>query len=178
MKQKFKKTVDSRDLEGTRLSLANEMMLDPRGESFIEMRKYAESSIPQLYDVHNGEVFDMNQGNWNESLLFSTKNALDDNFSKERLNFYYDLAKVVLKDKAESLNQEQKEMVQYDKADSYSSTSKGDNKANPLYVGVAIGGLIIGGAGLFMGKTVIATIGFVGAAIGGGLLYNESKTKK
>lgn len=178
MKQKFKKSVDSGDLEGTRLSLANEMMLDPRGESFIEMREYAESSLPQLYDVHNGEHLDMNQDNWDETLLFSTKNALDNNFSKERLDFYYDLAKVVLKDKAAKLNQEQKENAQYEEADSYSSTSNGDNKGNPLYIGATICGLVIGGAGLLMGKAVIATIGLVGAAIGGGLLYNENKTKK
>lgn len=178
MKQKFKKTVDSRDLEGTRLSLANEMMLDPRGESFIEMRRYAESAFPQLYDVHNGEQLDKNQDNWNEALLFSTKNALDNNFSKERLDFYFNLAKIVLKEKAEKLNQEQDEQVSNEESESYRSTSKGDSKANPLYVGAAIGGLIIGGAGLLMGKTVIATIGLVGAAIGGGLLYNESKTKK
>lgn len=178
MKQKFKKIVDSRDLEGTRLGLANEMMLDPRGDSFIEMRKYAESALPELYDVHNGERLDTNQDNWNEALLFSTKNDLDNNFSKERLDFYFNLAKIVLKSKAEKLNQEQNEQVLNEESDSYRSTSKGDNKANPLYVGVAIGGLIIGGAGLLMGKTLITTIGLIGAAIGGGLLYNESKTRK
>lgn len=178
MKEKFKKTVDSRDLEGTRLSLANEMMLDPRGESFIEMRRYAESSFPQLYEVHNGEQFEANQDKWDEALLFSTKNALDDNFSQERLNFYYDLAKTVLKEKAEKLRQEQKGITQYNDTINDRSTIQGSPKANPLYVGAAIGGLIIGGTGLLMGKTVIATIGLVGVAISGGLLYNENKTKE
>lgn len=178
MKEKFKKTVDKRDLEGTRLSLANEMMLDPRGDSFCEMRQYAEASFPQLYDVHDGELFDKNQDKWDETLLFSTKNALDDNFSKERLDFYYALAKVVLKDKAKRLKDEHKEKSGKEADFKINSSNKTHTSANLLYAGVAIGGIIIGGAGLIMGKTIIATVGLVGAAIGGGLLYNEKSKKK
>lgn len=178
MKKKFKKTVDNRDLEGTRLSLSNEMMLDPRGESFCEMRQYAEASFPQLYDIHDGELFNKNQDKWDETLLFYTKNALDDNFSKERLDFYYALAKVVLKDKAERLKAEQKVKSEKEEDFKINSSNKTHTSANPLYAGVAIGGIIIGGAGLIMGKTIIATVGLVGAAIGGGLLYNEKSKKK
>ena len=178
MKEKFKRIVDSRDLEGTRISLANEMMLDPRGESFCEMRKYAEAAFPQLYDIHDGTTFDNNQDNWDETLLFSIKNALDNNFSKERLDFYYNLAKIVLKEKAEKLNEEQKERAEEEDDFNNKSSSRQEIKGNPIYVGATIGGLIIGGAGLIMGKTILATIGFVAAAIGGGLLYNDSKNKK
>ena len=109
--------------------------------------------------------------------MYAITYARDNNFSKERLDFYYDLARNVLKEKSEKLNAEQKEHS--DKEENlYFNTSKSNNKANPLYVGVALGGLIIGGAGLIMGKTVLATIGFVSAAIGGGLLYNDRKKKQ
>ena len=64
------------------------------------MRTYAEAILQNLYDRHNGELLDTNKDNWDEALLFSTKNALDDNFSKERLDYYFNLAKIVLKDKA------------------------------------------------------------------------------
>ena len=178
MKAKFIKTVEAKDLEGTRISLANEMMLDPRGESFREMRQYAEASFPQLYDVHDGEIFDKNQDKWDERLLFSTKNALDDNFSNERLDFYYELAKVVLKDKAERLKVEQKEKSGKEADFKTNSSNNTRPQTNPLYAGVVIGGIIIGGTGLIMGKTILATVGLVGAAIGGGLLYNERKNKK
>lgn len=178
MKATFKKTVDSRDLEGVRLSLSNEMMLDPRGESFIEMRQYAETMLPQLYDAHNGENLDMNQDNWNEDLLFSTKNDLDNNFSKERLDYYFDMAKIVLKENADKLNREQKAVVQNKDPHTYRSSSNADVKANPLYVGAAIGGLIVGGSGLILGKTVITVVGLAAAAISGGILYNESKKQR
>ena len=102
MKPKFKKAVDTGDLVSTRLFLANEMMLDPRGKTFIEMRSYAESKFPDLYEAHNGVTFNQNPATWSEPLLFSVKNELDSNFSRERLDYYYDLAKVVLKDKAEN----------------------------------------------------------------------------
>lgn len=128
MKAKFKRTVDSGDLEGTRISLANEMMLDPRGDSFIEMCNYAETSLPNLYDKHDGASFDKNQDNWDETLLFSTKNALDNNFSKERLEFYYNLAKVVLKEKADTLDSEKDKKILYPKQGSNNHTASEQGK--------------------------------------------------
>ena len=81
MKPKFKKVVDAGDLISTRLFLANEMMLDPRGNSFMEMRSYAESSFSNLYDAHDGGAFNMDSATWSEDLLFTVKNELDSNFS-------------------------------------------------------------------------------------------------
>ena len=106
MKPKFKKVVDAGDLISTRLFLANEMMLDPRGNSFMEMRSYAESSFSNLYDAHDGGAFNMDSATWSEDLLFTVKNELDSNFSSERLDYYYELAKNVLKEKAANLNAE------------------------------------------------------------------------
>ena len=97
MKSKFKKVVDAGDLVSTRLFLANEMLLDPRGKSFMEMRSYAETVFSNLYDVHDGGSFEENMAAWSEDLLFKVKNDLDFNFSRERLDFYCNLAKEVLK---------------------------------------------------------------------------------
>ena len=41
MKVKFIKAVESRDLVSVRLFIANELMLDPRGKSFAEMKNFA-----------------------------------------------------------------------------------------------------------------------------------------
>ena len=113
MKPKFKKVVDAGDLITTRLFLANEMMLDPRGNSFMEMRSYAESSFSNLYDAHDGGAFNMDSATWSEDLLFTVKNELDSNFSSERLDYYYELAKNVLKEKAANLNAEEQKAAQW-----------------------------------------------------------------
>lgn len=179
MKPQFKGYVDSGDLEGIRIALANEMMLDPRGESFIEMRTYAESVLPNLYDMHDGEALNEDQSQWNEDLLFATKNSLDDNFSRERLEFYYTLAQNVLHEKAEQLRQQGRNRDirrKNNPSHTTSDTEKQSFNSSTLLKGIAIGGLIVGGSGLLMGRAVVATVGLVGALISGGMLY-QNKNK-
>lgn len=48
MKAKFIKAVESGDLVSIRLFISNELMLDPRGKSFSEMKSFAESKISNL----------------------------------------------------------------------------------------------------------------------------------
>jgi len=181
MKPKFKKVVDAGDLVSTRLFLANEMMLDPRGKSFAEMRSYAESAFTNLYDTHNGEAFEQNTDNWNEDLLYNVKNNLDSNFSHERLDYYCNLAKVVLKEKAENLDAEEQRFAQR-KAEA--STNQEEYRypydtKKKVYTGVTVGGAALTIAGLFIEKTAVAcavsSLGILGMAVGGYLLYNESK---
>lgn len=176
MKAKFKRIVDAGDLEGTRISLTNEMMLDPRGESFIEMRRYAESSFHNLYDNHDGTTLDTDQNKWDEALLFATKNALDNNFSKERLDFYYNIAKVVLKEKADRLRIEEESKMSYSERDfaDRMASDKFHNKKK-IYFGISVGSLLLGGIGVIVGKPLIASIGLAGAAIAGGLMYKENR---
>ena len=180
MKPKFKKVVDAGDLVSTRLFLANEMMLDPRGTSFNEMRSYAESSFANLYDVHDGVSFEQNMDNWNEELLYNVKNELDANFSRERLDYYCNLAKHVLKEKAENLDAEEKRFAQRQASASenqeeyiYPSDSK------KVHAGITIGGAALTIAGLFIEKTAVAcavsSLGLVGVAVGGYLLYKDSQ---
>ena len=106
MKAKFIKAVDSGDITNVRLFLINELMLDPRGKSFTEMKSYAESKLNNLYDDDNGKTYDKEESEWDDTFLFEVKNDMIDNFSKERLAFYEMVAKLVLKDKAEHLEQE------------------------------------------------------------------------
>ncbi len=173
METRFKQTVDSGDLVGTRISLANEMMLDPRGESFREMRAYAESVFPNLYEVHNGAVLEKDRNKWNEDLLFNTRNDLDDNFSRERLDHYYNMAQVVLETKGQGLEKKRTRSPHDNKRPQ--NTGKSIKGNAPLYLGLTVGGLVLGGSGLVLGRVALATIGLIGAAIGGGLLYKNSK---
>lgn len=103
--------VSDGDVLTIRLFLSNELLLDPRGRSFKKMLAYAEMSIPELYEVHDGEVFVENQSLWDNSTLFSVKNDLDSNFSKERLYYFERVAKAVLKDKAKTLTEDDKKTL-------------------------------------------------------------------
>lgn len=181
MKPKFKKVVDAGDLVGTRLFLANEMLLDPRGKSFNEMRSYAESAFSNLYDVHDGGTFEQDKATWTEDLMYNVKNDLDSNFSRERLDFYYNLTKEVLKDKAANLDAGDIKLAQHQ---SNASTNQeghiypSDSKKK-LHAGITIGGAAVTIAGLLIEKTVVAytvsSLGIIGMAVGGYLLYNDRK---
>lgn len=181
MKAKFKKAVDNGDLVTTRLFLTNEMMLDPRGKSFNEMRSYAETAFPNLFEIHNGDTFETDHDKWNEELLFSVKNDLDSNFSKERLEYYYKLAQQVLKEKAANLDaEEQRAYHNQTSSSSYTEEAPGSSHSKKeLYRGVTFGGTAAAVAGMFIEKTAIAwavsSLGLVSAAIGGYMLYKESK---
>jgi hypothetical protein len=179
MKPKFKRIVDAGDLVGTRLFLANEMMLDPRGKSFSEMRSYAENSFTNLYEMHDGTSFELDREKWDENLLNAVRNDLDYNFSRERLDYYCDVAKVVLKEKVASLDAEEKENAQRNQAYSNNRNGSDSNSKENVYKSITIGGAVLAVAGLFIEKTAVAcavsSLGVIGMAVGGYLLYNEKK---
>ena len=109
MKQSFIEQVESHDLAMVRLSLSMELMLDPRGESFCEMLSFADRELPDLFEAHDGKTYSENEADWNQDLFFSVKNDLDRNFSKERLELYAKMSRVVLKEKIDALNKEDSE---------------------------------------------------------------------
>lgn len=100
--------ISNGDLITIRLYLANELLLDSRGESFNQMRSYAEINIMDLYEIHDGTDFSEISSIWSEELLFNLRNDLDSNFSKERLDFFEKVAKIVLKEKAQLMDEEKR----------------------------------------------------------------------
>lgn len=50
MKQKFIESVKSGDVRKVRLSLSNELLLDPRGKAFAEMLNYAKANLSNLFE--------------------------------------------------------------------------------------------------------------------------------
>ena len=50
MEQKFIESVKKGDVKDVRLSLSNELLLDPRGKSFTEMLSYAEANLSNLFE--------------------------------------------------------------------------------------------------------------------------------
>ena len=177
MKAKFIKAVESGDLVSVRLFIANELMLDPRGKSFTEMKTFAEAKLTNLYDVDDATVYSSDKTQWNEELLFSIKNDLDDNFSKEKLAIYENIAKYVLKDKAEELNKEEtSRSVGRDTTYQIENTSRSQKRSNKtLYTGITVGSAAVAVTGLCLSRVALASLGFAGMVIGGLLLYNDAK---
>lgn len=177
MKVKFIKAVESRDLVSVRLFIANELMLDPRGKSFAEMKNFAEAKFDNLYDPDNAKSYSSVKTDWNEELLFSIKNDLDDNFSKEKLAVYESVAKYVLKDKAEELDKEEASRSARTTTTSNSeNTGRSQRRNNKhLYTCITVGGAAIAVTGLCLSRVALASLGLAGVVIGGILLYNDAK---
>ena len=178
MKAKFIKAVDNGDLVSVRLFLANELMLDPRGATFAEMKAYAESRFPNLYDTQIEAIKPKPEAEWNEEYLYELKNELDSRFTREMLSLYERVAKTVLKEKADGLNREntESEAGSYEQPRRTTGEYRDDcQQKKNLYAGVTIGGAVVTVAGFCVSRLALASLGLAGVVIGGVLLYNESK---
>lgn len=174
MRAKFIKTVESNNLFEVRQSLTDEMLIDPRGISLKEMLAYAEEHLPDLYETDNGAMYTQDESEWTKDLLFNLKYDLSKNFSREKLTLFIKMAQYVLKDKAERLEQEEKEKIQTASDQDTLEYSAGQHKG--VYAGVAIAGVAIAVTGICISKIAVTTIGLAGVVIGG-VLYLKSNRK-
>lgn len=145
----FVDQVEKNDLTNVRLSLSNELMRHPNGESFSEMLSFARDKLPDLFEEHDGKSYSKNEEDWNQGLFFSVRNDLDRNFSKERLELFKKMSRIVLKEKNEQEDEEEKKMQRDSLSDSSKKNKKEENyeeESNswPLIVilGVGIAALI------------------------------------
>jgi hypothetical protein len=127
MEQMFVDQVEKNDLTNVRLSLSNELMMHPNGESFSEMLSFARDKLPDLFEEHDGKSYSKNEEDWNQDLFFSVKNDLERNFSKERLELYKKMSRIVHKEKNEPLKKEDEEEKKMQR-DSLSDSSKKNKK--------------------------------------------------
>lgn len=178
MKDKFKKAVESGDISEVRLFLSNELMLDPRGASFHEMLSYAERQMDNLFEPDNGQRSETDTALWDKDFLYQIKNELDDNFSREKLNYYEKVVKHVLKDKARQLDAEEVKQQQQ-RSENQECEQQTDNwfenHKKEVYTGVTVGGAVLTTIGLCVSKAALTTLGVVGLAVGGYMLYKETK---
>lgn len=174
MRVKFTKMVESHDLFGVRLSLADEMLIDPRGKTFKEMLAYAEEQLPDLYETDNGIIYTHEVSEWTKDLLYKLKYDLSKNFSREKLTLFVKMAQYVLKDKAERLDQEEKEKLRTASDQDTLEHSAGQHKG--VYAGVAIAGITVAVTGICISKMAVTTLGLAGVVIGG-VLYLKNNRK-
>ena len=183
MKQDFLDAVESKKLAKVRISLSNELLLDPRGVSFGEMLLYATNNLPDLFEENKEANYTfLPQDEWGKDFLFDVKNDLDSNFSKEKLAFYETVAKIVLKDKASQIEIEEVEDKKKHRQASNESTINEENlinnpkprkQINTTYATIAAGGTILTIVGVCVGKTLLTVLGGAALVVGGVLLYND-----
>jgi len=180
MRATFIKAVEEKNLRDVRIKLAKEMEFDPRGETFQEMLRYAEEKLENLYEEHDSKSFQEDSTTWNEDYLSDVKQDLSFNFSKERLDHYCKVAKFVLKEKAEKLNQEDvQEKTKYQEHNNDEKNCIIGNKT--IYGGVTLGGAVVTAASFFVEKAALrialSSLGVAGLVIGGALLLRELNKK-
>lgn len=163
MRQQFIDDVKGGDLISVRLTLTNELMLDPRGGSFEEMLRFAETNMSDLYENDNNKSFSSNEADWNKELLYDLKNELDYNFSRNKLDLYRKIIKVVLREKAQSMEAEQRE------SNSHNNTTERDDatqqdKPNTDGKKLIYGGVAVAIVGLIV-PHAIAKVAMVAAGV-------------
>lgn len=164
MKASFLKAVEERDLTSVRFFLSNELLLDPRGISFLEMKSWAEKNCSGLYEAPDKIDYQVIEKDWNENFLYMIKNDLDNSFTKERLALYEKVSKVVLKEKAHYLDNEEnksgdeKELVLPRKANEEKPSLK------PI-IGLLIVGFFVVLLGVLIKVKVLCIVGCLVCAI-------------
>lgn len=176
MDTRYINAVEEKDLANVRYYLSNELALDPRGDSFHEMLIYAENKLDGLYEKDNGIVFEQDRSKWDDIFLSKVKIELEDNFSREKLVFYEIVAKHVLKEKARRLDESEANEPKEDGAtEDQHFVNWFENHKKEVYTGVTVGGVALTTIGLCVSKAALTTLGVVGLAAGGYMLYKETK---
>lgn len=176
MKQKFIESVKSGDVRKVRLSLSNELLLDPRGKAFAEMLNYAKANLSNLFEENREARYEvLPKEQWDENFLFTVKSDLDSNFSVEKLAFYQAVIEIVGKDKMASLDEEEKN-AKMQKSSSHQQREKAKRSKKTVSMSVATGGAVLTIVGLCVGKTLLTLVG--GAVLIGGVLITINDSRK
>jgi hypothetical protein len=176
MKQEFVAAVANKKLAKVRISLTNELLLDPRGTTFGEMLSYAMSEIPELFDENKEAGYTVpSQEEWDEDFLFKVKNDLDSNFSREKLAFYETVVKTVGKSKGEEIDKEERRSKEQQQSKQQQSPKRPINKT---YATVSAGGATLALVGLVAGKTLLTVVGGAVLIVGGVLLLNDKMERQ
>lgn len=154
----FKKVVDEKDLLMVKIMLKDSMIFDPTFQEFNALIAYAEKNLPNLYDKHDGEIFNDNKSEWNEDLLDHQQAILiDRNFSRERITFLRKLCRYLYADDIKSVEIKRK----VEKVEQSRETK--DKRKNIMMAGagVAVVGLITGSTIVTVAGVAVAGYGFM-----------------
>ena len=181
----FKKAIEDKDVINVRFYLTNELALDPRGVSFHEMLAYSESMLDNLYEADNGEKIEQNPETWDDTFLSKVKIETERNFSRKKLDYYEQVAKYVLKDKAKRKDEPEENCADQESNNIEQQVPNWFEKNKKIVCsGITIGGAVLTTLGLCVSKdddiatltkVAITTLGIAGLVAGGYMLYKELK---
>lgn len=191
MTEEFITAVKSNNLPKVRMMLSNELLLDPRGESFAEMLNFAKDKLSGLFEEEKPSRFSIpaDKTEWTASTLSQMKRDLNINFSVEKLALFEEMAKYLGTDKASSLDEEDRIRAQKEKEDKkekeeHASLSKDNTykKSSKRTTGTIVtgSGAIIGITGLCIKGTlgtILSIIGGAAVVCGVALLVVSNKAK-
>ena len=174
MNQEFIKAVADKNLAAVRMMLSNELLFDPRGESFCKMLEYANNQLPDLFETERASNFTIpsDKTDWNDDTLSKMKRELNKNFSREKLAIFVEMAKHVGSSKAEEMRTEEHSSEEARTKTNQKSCSR--KKAGTIITG---SGAVIAITGVALESTLITVLG--GAiVIGGVVLLTVPKQKQ
>jgi hypothetical protein len=158
----FEKAVNTGDTRMVRIKLANSITIDPTLKTFKEMREYAETHIPGLFDVHKGELL-LDKKGWTKDYYDKQQTELSFNFSDKRLRLVCDMAEYLYETRIKTINENRARAKQT----RHTSTRTAG--------GVALGGgVLVAGIGAIAQAPVVVGIGITAAIIGAVVLIKGS----
>lgn len=186
MNQEFIKAVEERKVRIVRMMLSNELLLDPRGNTFGEMLEYAKDKMENLFEPNEPARFDIpaNKEEWTDEVVSKMKRDLNMNFSIEKLLLFAEMAKWSGRDKAQKLDEENphghatSSNLHNEKDKIGTTKAPRTNKHNAVCRNgsfVTVGGAILTIVGICAGKTLITILGGGMVVIGGVVLMTTRK---
>lgn len=184
--QGFKNAVAARDLDDIRLSMCNELLIDPTFRNFAEMAELA-AKVPGLYVSYDKGTLDTDRAHWDDGYLALQKVKLVDNFCPERIEHVKEVVRKLHPPKPASTAQTSARTESTTRRQSGGSdwSSQSSRRSAPGYeeqkrmdakngniikvVGCGVGGALLGAA---VGSTAG---GVIGALVGCGVGYVVSK---
>lgn len=80
----FYDAVKEKNVRRIRIMMSDSLLVDPTFREFKEMDKVA-SSVDELYDEHDGRVFEAEEKKWNDDYMSKQMVQIVGNFSHERI---------------------------------------------------------------------------------------------
>lgn len=153
----FMEACNSRNKRFIRIKLGNIITIDPTLKTFEEMKNYAEQRIPDLYDVHSGELR-KDKSCWTKDYYNEQQSELSFNFSKERLQMLCDMAQYIYGGTGGRI-------------DTIKDNRERDRKAK-MSASMTGGAVVVGGGGAVIGGIIAACVGktIIGGIVIGGVI--------
>ena len=179
MNNEFIKAVEEKKIKTVRMMLSNELLLDPRGETFGKMLQYSKENLDNLFEPNEPARFEIptNKEEWTDEVVSKMKRDLNMNFSIEKLSLFAEMAKWTGRDKAQQLDKEvekQKNKTERTNNNGKSAAIPKRKTINKRGIFVTTSGAILTVVGLCAGKTLITLLGGM-VVIGGVVLIVTRK---